>query len=216
MHPTSLSLGRFPARSVTILFVVLSASLGAGEPDPRSRPEYPPQAYPREGQPVIVMEQTLPGELKIPAGHLPPPGSCRIWYPDRPAGHQPPPGDCEQLAARVPPGAWLLSRPAHDPENVYVAAYDRQQPGVLRERRVFNAETGRHLPDRDGKRAEHPDYERRGHVGGDQNKIREDKPDKHEKPGKDSKPDRVKNEAKEDKPDKDKKREKDVERHRDR
>lgn len=30
----------------------------------------------------------------IPAGHLPPPGECRVWYYDRPPGHQPPPTSC--------------------------------------------------------------------------------------------------------------------------
>jgi hypothetical protein len=32
--------------------------------------------------------------LRIPKGHLPPPGECRRWYPDRPAGHQTPPFRC--------------------------------------------------------------------------------------------------------------------------
>ena len=45
---------------------------------------------------------------QVPAGHLPPPGQCRIWFPDRPAGHQPPPGPCEELQYRVPPGAYLI------------------------------------------------------------------------------------------------------------
>jgi hypothetical protein len=45
---------------------------------------------------------------KIPPGHMPPPGACRIWYPDRPPGHQPPPGDCRALERQVPPGAWLI------------------------------------------------------------------------------------------------------------
>jgi hypothetical protein len=45
---------------------------------------------------------------KVPPGHLPPPGSCRIWFPDRPPGHQPPPGPCEELQYRVPPGAYLI------------------------------------------------------------------------------------------------------------
>lgn len=30
----------------------------------------------------------------VPPGHLPPPGECRVWYPDRPPGQQPPPTDC--------------------------------------------------------------------------------------------------------------------------
>lgn len=44
----------------------------------------------------------------IPPGHMPPPGACRIWFPDRPPGQQPPPGDCYDLERRVPPGAVLI------------------------------------------------------------------------------------------------------------
>lgn len=47
-------------------------------------------------------------EYKIPPGHMPPPGECRIWYPDLPPGKQPPPGDCDYLRYRVHPGAWLV------------------------------------------------------------------------------------------------------------
>lgn len=39
----------------------------------------------------------------IPAGHLPPPGECRVWYDDRPPGQQPPPTSCraaERVASR--------------------------------------------------------------------------------------------------------------------
>jgi hypothetical protein len=46
--------------------------------------------------------------VSVPPGHLPPPGSCRIWFPDRPPGHQPPPGSCAQLYWQVPPGAVLV------------------------------------------------------------------------------------------------------------
>lgn len=45
------------------------------------------------------------GKARIPAGHYPPPGSCRVWYPDRPPGHQPPPTSCN---VRVPSGAFLV------------------------------------------------------------------------------------------------------------
>jgi len=45
---------------------------------------------------------------EVPPGHLPPPGQCRIWYPELPPGQQPPPGDCYELQHRVPPDAYLL------------------------------------------------------------------------------------------------------------
>ena len=44
-------------------------------------------------------------DLGIPPGHMPPPGACRIWYPDRPPGQQPPPGRCDVYP---PPGAVLV------------------------------------------------------------------------------------------------------------
>ncbi|QGT78701.1 hypothetical protein GM160_07200 [Guyparkeria halophila] len=46
--------------------------------------------------------------VTIPAGHMPPPGECRIWYPDRSPGDQPSPGSCRDLEHRVPAGAVLV------------------------------------------------------------------------------------------------------------
>jgi hypothetical protein len=46
--------------------------------------------------------------LNIPEGHMPPPGECRVWFPDRLPGQQPPPGNCYDLERRVPPGAVLV------------------------------------------------------------------------------------------------------------
>ncbi|MDX1640477.1 MAG: hypothetical protein R3220_02180 [Balneolaceae bacterium] len=45
--------------------------------------------------------------FKIPPGHMPPPGECRIWYYDRPPGHQPPTVQCHRVR-RIPYGAILV------------------------------------------------------------------------------------------------------------
>lgn len=66
--------------------------------------------------------------LDIPPGHYPPPGECRVWYPDRPPGHQPPPVKCRNAA--VPPGAWLIRHPADRPDHVHVVVYEPERPRV--------------------------------------------------------------------------------------
>jgi hypothetical protein len=82
--------------------VLVSAVLaGCVTVEPHERRRRPDPVYvPAPGRPVAAPN--------IPKGHLPPPGSCRIWYSDRPPGHQPPPGSCEQLRYQVPPGASLI------------------------------------------------------------------------------------------------------------
>lgn len=89
-----------------------------------------------------------PANLHIPPGHLPPPGSCRIWYPGEPPGHQPPPGHCGELSYHVPPGAWLIARPPHEPRRVHVDFYDAAQAGVVLGVSVYDADTGRRVGSR--------------------------------------------------------------------
>lgn len=67
--------------------------------------------------------------LNIPEGHYPPPGECRIWYPDRPPGHQPPPSRCGHDP--IPVGAWLIRHPSDNQEHVHVMVYEPEQPGVV-------------------------------------------------------------------------------------
>jgi hypothetical protein len=59
-------------------------------------------------QMVNVEPERAYAELEIPRGHMPPPGKCRIWFPDRPPGHQPASGKCKKLRYRVPSGAYLV------------------------------------------------------------------------------------------------------------
>lgn len=63
-----------------------------------------------EGQfQVASVEPELASDgISIPRGHWPPPGQCRIWFPDRPPGAQPPSGSCKKLRKRVPSGAFLM------------------------------------------------------------------------------------------------------------
>jgi hypothetical protein len=78
-------------------------------------------------------------QVRVPPGHLPPPGECRIWHPDRPAGHQPPPGRCSRLASQVPAGAWLIERPSGN-QRYHVSAYEAH--GVVIDRAAYDFRSG--------------------------------------------------------------------------
>lgn len=86
---TAQRTGVVPTRAVT---VPVQDAIAA-------RPSAPPL------QPVAALGSE-PNE--IPRGLRPPPGKCRIWFPDRPPGHQPAPVKCKKLKGRVPLGAYLV------------------------------------------------------------------------------------------------------------
>lgn len=83
-----------------------------------SRGYYPAAGYPAPAYPPVRYYEPRhrhPWPWRIPAGHLPPPGACRVWYSDRPAGHQPPPTSChraEQQAHRYG-GIVIYGGPRH-------------------------------------------------------------------------------------------------------
>ena len=70
------------------------------------------------GKPAKVYSYS---ELHIPPGHLPPPGACRVWYPNKPPGHQPAPIDCPTAGAVAPPGTWVIT---HQGDRYRVNRYD--------------------------------------------------------------------------------------------
>jgi hypothetical protein len=63
---------------------------------------------------VIIGDRDRESELyprrlyKVPRGHYPRRGECRVWYQGRPPGHQPPSVRCGYLRGRVPYGAFIL------------------------------------------------------------------------------------------------------------
>ena len=68
--------------------------------------------------------------IRVPRGHYPPRGACRVWYVGRPPGHQPPPVRCDRLYGRAYRGAFILYN-----DNAWDADYD----WVRYERRYRNS-----------------------------------------------------------------------------
>lgn len=46
--------------------------------------------------------------IRVPRGHYPPRGACRLWFEGRPPGRQPRAMSCDRLYGRVPAGAFIL------------------------------------------------------------------------------------------------------------
>lgn len=46
--------------------------------------------------------------IRVPRGHYPPAGACRVWFDGRPPGRQPRAVNCQRLYGRVPAGAFIL------------------------------------------------------------------------------------------------------------
>lgn len=69
----------------------------------------------------------------IPPGHLPPEGSCRVWYDGVPPGHQPPPTSCheaERIAWRERGARVIYGRGSN--RNAPIYRDDRPYPGDSR------------------------------------------------------------------------------------
>ena len=62
--------------------------------------------------------------VRVPPGHLPPPGFCRLWYPGRPPGHQPRPQPCGSLfRVHGGGGAVIIGGPVYHDGFRYGSAY---------------------------------------------------------------------------------------------
>lgn len=85
----------------------------------------------RSGDVVVVAGPRKLG--RIPPGHYPPAGHCRLWIPGRPPGHQPPPVRCGSLARRVPGGAFVLYNSRAWDGDYDWRRYERRNPGSVPE-----------------------------------------------------------------------------------
>ena len=85
--------------------------------------------------------------LRVPPGHLPNPGECRVWIPGTPPGRQPKPKSrpCAGIAPYAPAGSWILYRPGDDRKVVHVREVDAQRPGIVTRIRIFDIATTRLL-----------------------------------------------------------------------
>jgi hypothetical protein len=86
-----------------------------------------------------------PESLGISSGQLPPPGSCRVWFPNRSGGQQPAPESCEVALNDAPAGSWVLYRPANRPGEVKVYVIDSRRAGIVVRVLVYDADDGRFL-----------------------------------------------------------------------
>jgi len=93
----------------------------------------------------IVVRHAIPQKLGIPRGHLPPPGSYRMWYPGRPSGRQPVHTYRYEVIRHAPPGAWVLYRPAYNRNIVYVHVIHSRHPGLVRAKHVYDARRGTYI-----------------------------------------------------------------------
>lgn len=91
-------------------------------------------------------ERSTAATLKIPPGHLPKPGECRIWEPGHPPGQQRhlPNGSCDRVEASVEAGQWVVFRPGKNKKIVEVRMYGSAGSGstVPSLIRIFDIATG--------------------------------------------------------------------------
>ena len=80
--------------------------------------------------------------LKIPPGHLPPAGQCRVWVDGLPPGKQPASRSCDGIEYSAPPGSLVVYRPGKDKKVVHVRQMDERRVGIVVRTTVYDVKTG--------------------------------------------------------------------------
>lgn len=89
------------------------------------RPAHPSAYGEYRARPREVVFHTERYAVRVPPGHMPRPGYCRLWYPGRPPGHQPRARPCGQLfRMRHYDGAVILGAADFRPDRRVARWYD--------------------------------------------------------------------------------------------
>ena len=94
---------------------------------------------------VVVSDDEDRSQLRVPPGHLPNAGQCRVWFPGRPPGQQPRAGGCRGIERVAPAGSWILYRPTNDKKVVHARVIDPKRDGVVLVVRVYDVNRGTYL-----------------------------------------------------------------------
>ena len=105
----------------------------------------PMRSVPFATRVIVVSDDEDRSQLKVPPGHLPRAGQCRVWFPGRPPGHQPSAGSCNGIERVAPAGSWILYRPAKDTRVVHARVIDPKRDGVVTIVRVYDVKRGTYL-----------------------------------------------------------------------
>ena len=108
-------------------------------------PVQPPPVQPPPVQPPPPPSSTV--TFKIPPGHLPEIGECRVWIERLPPGQQPRPKSrsCDGIASVAPAGSWILYRPSDDRNVIHVRLIDPRRAGVVIRIQIFDLDSKRLL-----------------------------------------------------------------------
>jgi hypothetical protein len=121
------------------------AALCACTSSQRTEPETVPAPASVRTSDANADNRSTAARLGIPPGHLPPPGSCRVWIPGKPPGHQAKAGPCEAVSRSAPAGSWIVYRPTADRKVVHVREVDGRQAGHVVRVRIYDLATGAFL-----------------------------------------------------------------------
>lgn len=100
----------------------------------------------RESRVVVVdRDDEDRSQLRVPPGHYPPVGQCRVWIQGRPPGRQPRAGSCSSVERNAPAGSWILYRPTSDKKVVHARVVDPKRAGVVVVVRIYDADRGTYI-----------------------------------------------------------------------